>query len=276
MKNITLVELLEAGCHFGHKKEKWHPKAASFIYAAKEGVHIIDLAKTKEWLQKAGEYAEKLGQEGKVLMFVATKRQAKLLLATAAKKANAPYLASRWVGGFLTNWDQVKRNIDKLNKMKKDKAEGAWKKFVKHEIVKLDKEMKQIEMVYGGVADLKSPPDALFIVDIKKEDIAIKEAARREIPVIGMVDTNSDPSLISYPIPANDDAVGSIEIIVNFIAECYLEGKEKRAKEGEKEKERTSEKESREKAVEVKKPAAEAPTKPVVSKEKKKTVSKKK
>lgn len=256
MKDITLQQLLEAGCHFGHKKEKWHPKAAAFIYAAREGVHIIDLAKTKEWLLKAGAYAEKLGAEGKILMFVATKRQAKQILAKAAKGAGAPYLASRWVGGFLTNWEQVKRNIDKLNQMKKDKAEGGWNKFVKHEVVKLDKEMKQIEMVYGGVADLKVPPDALFIVDIKKEDIAIKEAARRETPVIGMVDTNSDPSLIAYPIPANDDAIGSIEIVVNFIANCYLEGKEKREKEQEKVKQEANKPppSTLKREVEVKKP----------------------
>jgi small subunit ribosomal protein S2 len=231
MKDISLQELLEAGCHFGHKKEKWHPKASEFIYDAKEGVHIIDLAKTKEGLVKAADYAYQLGLDGKVLMMVATKRQAKQVVTEAAKKAGAAYLVNRWIGGFLTNWDQVKRNINKLNQMKKDQADGTWKKFVKHEIVKLEKEIRAIEMVYGGVAHLTTTPDALFIVDIKKEDIAVKEAARRKLPVIGVVDTNSDPTGIGHVIPANDDAIGSIQIIVNFIADAYQEGKENREKE---------------------------------------------
>lgn len=225
MEDISLRKLLEAGCHFGHKKERWHPKASKYIFDTREGIHIIDLAKTRDGLKSAMEYVKKLGEEDKVLLFVATKRQAKGVVTDAAKLAGAPYLTKRWIGGFFTNWDEVKKNIDKMNKGRKEKTDGTWQKFPKHEIVKMDKILHRQEVVYGGVAEFLALPDAVFIVDIKKEISTLREALKRNIPTIAVVDTNTDPTSVDYPIPANDDAVGSIQIVVNYIVQAYMEGK---------------------------------------------------
>jgi len=225
MREIALTELLEAGCHFGHKVTRWHPKAAAFIYQAREGVHIIDLVKTRDWLKRASEFVCELGKQGKILLFIGSKRQAKGVVSEAAKRAVLPYMTNRWIGGLLTNWDEVKKNIEKMNTLRKEKKDGAWERYPKHEIVKLNKTLRQIEMIYDGVKDLTNLPDAVFIVDINKEVTALKEAVRREIPIAAIVDSNSNPTLTDYPIPANDDAVGSIQYIVNYIADAYLEGK---------------------------------------------------
>ena len=225
MKDISLKNLLEAGCHFGHKVEKWHPKAASFIYQARDGLHIIDLAKSRQGLIKAGEFIRKLAQEEKNILFVATKRQAKGVVAEAAKKAGIPFLTTRWIGGFVTNWEQVEKNIAKLNRMRGEKTDGSWSKFPKHEQIQLEKILRKIESVYSGVDSLTSLPDSIFIVDIKKEIACLREAIKQEITTIAIADTNTDPNLVDYPIPANDDAVGSIKFIVNYLADAYIEGK---------------------------------------------------
>ena len=157
-------------------------------------------------------------------------------MAEAAKRAGVAYLTNRWIGGFITNWEEVKKNIDKLNRFQKEKTDGSWKKFPKHEIVKLEKMLRKLEAVYSGVATLISPPQAVFIVDIKKEIACLREAKRCEITTVAMVDTNTDPTPIDYPIPANDDAVGSIQYIVNYLSSAYLEGKKlKEKQEGKKE-----------------------------------------
>ncbi|MBI2616735.1 30S ribosomal protein S2 [Candidatus Gottesmanbacteria bacterium] len=252
MRDVTLKELLEAGCHFGHKVDRWHPKAAEFIYQSRDGLHIIDLAKTREGILKAGEKAFALGKEGKILLFIGTKRQAKGVVAEAARNARAPFMTNRWVGGFFTNWEAVKKNIEKINRMRKERTDGEWQKFPKHEIVKLEKDLRKLEMVYGGVADLLAVPDAVFIVDIKKEIIALTEAQQRHVSILAIVDTNTDPNNVDFPIPANDDAVGSISFIAKFIADCYAEGKlifEKTEKEA---REKTTEKPAEEKALEIK------------------------
>ncbi len=225
MNTISLKDLLEAGCHFGHKVERWHPKAAVFIYGAKEGVHIIDLAKTKLALEAALGYVEDLGKMGKDMLFVGTKRQAKGVVSEAANSAGIYFLTNRWIGGFLTNHDEVKKNIEKLNRMKKESSDGSWNQFPKHERVKLEKEMRKLVRVYGGVADLSGVPSAIYIVDIKKESSAVKEAKRKNIPIIAIVDTNTDPTSVDYAIPANDDAVGSIKYITDRIASAYGEGR---------------------------------------------------
>ncbi|PIP32716.1 30S ribosomal protein S2 [Candidatus Gottesmanbacteria bacterium CG_4_10_14_0_8_um_filter_37_24] len=225
MKDIALKDLLEAGCHFGHKSQKWHPKASKFIYQKKEGIHIIDLVKTRDGMRKAGERVKTLALEGKVLLVVATKRQAKGIVTEMVKNAGIPYMTNRWVGGFITNWEEVKKNIDKVNMMKKEKEEGGWQKFPKHEQVKLDKDLRKLELVYGGVAQLTSIPDAVFIIDIKKEDICLKEVRQKDIVSVAIVDTNSNPDLVHYVIPANDDAVGSIQFIAKYIIDAYVEGR---------------------------------------------------
>ncbi len=234
MKEISLQELLEAGCHFGHRKERWHPKAASYIYGEREGIHIIDLVKTRDGLKNAGEFVKSLGISGKNILFVATKRQAKTVVTEAAKKIKMPYLTVRWIGGFLTNWDEVKKNIDRVNKLRQERADGSWKKFPKHEIVKLEKYLHKLEVVYQGVLELKTKPDAIFIVDIKKEIASLREGVRLGIPIVAIVDTNVDPKDVDYPIPANDDAVGSIQFIVNYLADAYQEGVSLKEKEGDK------------------------------------------
>lgn len=225
MKDISLKDLLEAGCHFGHKVERWHPKAAEFIFGEREGIHIIDLVKTRDGLKKAVDYFKSLGLSGQIVLFVATKRQAKGIVSDAAKRAGVSYLTNRWIGGFLTNWEEVKKNIDKVIRMNKELTDGTWKKFPKHEQVKLEKEMRKLEAVYGGVKDLTRIPDAVFIIDIKREVSALREALKRNLPIIAVIDTNANPNDVDYPIPANDDAVGSIQYIVNFLADAYLEGK---------------------------------------------------
>jgi len=225
MKDISLKDLLEAGCHFGHRKERWHPKAAKFIYQPREGIHIIDLVKTRDAIKSSAEFIKKLSEEGKVLLYVATKRQAKGVVTEAAKKAGIHYLTMRWIGGFFTNWEEVKKNIDKMNKMRAEQADGSWVKFPKHEQIKLSKHLKKLEIVYSGVAELKGIPDAVFIVDIRKEVSCVREAGRKGITTIAIVDTNSDPTPIDNYIPANDDAVGSIQLIVNYLTDAYMEGK---------------------------------------------------
>lgn len=225
MEEITLQALLEAGCHFGHKAERWHPKAASFIYTKKDGIHIIDLAKTKTGLESAMEFVKDLTSQGKEVVFVGTKRQASGVVKQEATAVNAPYFVARWIGGFLTNWEQIKKNIDKILKMEADRASGAWKKFPKHEQVKMGRYLDRIKIYYGGVLTIKAIPAALVIVDVKKEEPAVREGKRVNIPVIGMVDTNSDPTPIDYVIPANDDAVGSIQFVIHALAAAYGEGK---------------------------------------------------
>lgn len=224
MQNIQLKDLLEAGCHFGHEVKRWNPKANTFIYTARNKIHIIDLIKTKAALIKACEFAQKLGEENKRLLFVGTKRQARDIIRSEAERVNCPFFSQRWVGGFLTNWSEIKKNLDKLNKMEEEKAKGDWQVFPKHEQVKLDRERLLLEKFYRGVKMLNEPPDALFIVDIKKESMVVKEGQKKLTPIIAIVDTNSDPAQVDYPIPANDDAVKSVSLIVRFIASAYEEG----------------------------------------------------
>lgn len=233
MKQVSLNDLLTAGSHFGHKAERWHPKAHEFIYTEKDGIHIIDLAKTKAGLDEAAQAIRDLLANGKEIMFVGTKRQAKNVVKDAATKVGAPFLTERWIGGFLTNWEGVKKNIDKINKLTLERDSGGWKKFPKHEQSKLGRYLARLNSVYQGVLKLAVIPNALFIVDIRKESSAVKEALRVGIPIFAIVDTNCDPTDIDYIIPANDDAVGSIQYITDVIADAYMEGKEARAKEAE-------------------------------------------
>jgi len=221
---------LEAGCHFGHKAERWHPKATSFIYTKKDGIHIIDLAKTKAGLEAAAAHISSIVAAGGEVLFVGTKRQARGILKQEAETVGAPYFSERWIGGFLTNWDQVRKNIEKINRMTDEQAAGAWKKFPKHEQTKMSRYLERIRIYYGGVLHLAKMPEALFIVDVKKEIAAVREAKRCMVPIVGMVDTNSDPTGIDFVIPANDDAVGSVTYVVNILAKAYQEGKDLLAK----------------------------------------------
>jgi small subunit ribosomal protein S2 len=225
MEEITLQSLLEAGCHFGHKSERWNPRAHEFIYTEKDGIHIIDLVKTKAGLEHAMEFVRDLVANGSDVLFVGTKRQAKSIIKEEAEKISAPYFSERWIGGFLTNWDEIKKNIQKINRLSDEQLNGGWKKFPKHEQSKLARYLKRLKSYYAGVLTVTKVPSALFVVDVRKEVSAVREATRVGIPIIGIVDTNSDPLTVTYPVPANDDAVGSVGLIIKCMASAYEEGK---------------------------------------------------
>ena len=226
MEAVDLKVLLESGSHFGHKTNKWNPKASVFIYKAVGDTHIIDLAKTKEGLEKAAKAVLDIAKNGGTVVFVGTKRQAAPIVKELATAAGAPYFSIRWIGGFITNWDEVRKNSEKLEKLRRDlKDQNALTEFTKFERVQMEKEMVKLEGIYGGVTSVTRRPQALFIVDVRKEFAAIQEANQYKLTTIGIVDTNADPSSVTFPIPANDDAVGSITYIVKYIADAYKEGR---------------------------------------------------
>jgi small subunit ribosomal protein S2 len=225
MKNITLEELLEAGCHFGHQKRRWNPAMTKYIYGERDGVHIFDLAKTKDGLEKACEFLQGLVKNGGKVLFVATKRQAAGFVKEHAIKLGMPYITVRWMGGFMTNFGHLSKSLHKMADLKAKREAGELKKYTKRERLLIDRDITKLEKFFGGVADATKLPDALFVVDTHREDVAVREAVRMGVPVVGIVDSNSDPSLVDYVIPANDDAVKSIELIVNTVAEAMGEGK---------------------------------------------------
>ena len=220
----SLQDLLEAGVHFGHKVSRGNPRMSPFIYGAREGVHIIDLTLSEKYLKEACQFATELGKTGQTLLFVGTKKQAHDLTEEAAKKVGAPYLSERWVGGFLTNFDEISKNIKRLNELKEAKEKGTLKKYTKKEQLLLDRRAADLEKVLGGVANLTKVPEAIFVLDANKDSGAVKEANRIGVKVIAVTDTNSDPTLVDYPIPANDDAIKSIKIMLETIADAYAEG----------------------------------------------------
>ncbi len=219
-------KLLEAGVHFGHQSKKWNPKMKKFIFAKKAGIYIIDLEKTAEYLEKAKEFLKELASQNKIILFVATKKQAQDIIAEAAKRCEMPYVNERWVGGLLTNFQTIKSTLEKFNQLLKDEAEGKIDKLPKKEQVRLKRRLEKMKKYYTGVKDMKDLPDALFIVDPKREELAVKEAKRLNIPIVALIDTNGDPEVIDYPIPGNDDAIKSIKLITDLITESILEGKE--------------------------------------------------
>lgn len=231
MKYPTLQELLEAGVHFGHKASRAHPKMKPFIYGIRDGVSIIDLTLSDKYLKEACEYVSNLSKDNKILLFVATKKQSQSLVSDLAKKVGAPYLINRWVGGFLSNFEQIQKNVKKLKDLRDQKEKGELEKYTKKEQLLLDREINRLTLDYEGVLELEGKPDAIFIVDAVKEKTAVTEARRLELPLVGIADSNSDISLIDYPIPGNDDAIKSITIIVETVANAYEEGK-KRTVEG--------------------------------------------
>ncbi len=217
MAQVEYKDLLSAGVHFGHLTRKWEPKMAPYIFMEKNGIHIIDLNKTISAMNEAGEALKKLIRAGKKIMFVATKKQAQEVVSDEAKRLKMPYVTERWLGGMLTNFQTVKKSLKKLANIDKMEKSDAYLNLAKRERLMMQREKEKLEKVLGGITDLTRAPAALFIVDIKKEHIAVKEAIKLGIPIFGMVDTNSDPNLVDYAIPANDDAFKSIEIITKFV-----------------------------------------------------------
>ncbi len=227
MENTSLQQqLLEAGVHFGHLKKKWNPKMLPYIFAEKKGIHIIDLNKTVEGLQEAAAALKAVARSGKKIMFVATKKQAKEIAQESAKRVNMPFVTERWLGGMLTNFSTIRKSIKRLASIDKMEADGTFEKFTKKERLMLNRERERLRRVFGGIEEMTRIPGAIFVVDVKKEHIAIQEAKKLGIPVIGMVDTNCDPDTVNYPIPANDDSIRTIELIAETLAESVLSGRE--------------------------------------------------
>lgn len=218
-KKVT--ELFEAGCHLGHKSNRVHPKAKKYIYSIENGVSVIDLTKTVPLLEEAVKFVESLKSEGKTILVVATKKISSATIAKLCRDAGVPFVTLKWPAGLLTNFDMIIKNVKKLEEMKKEKAEGGWEKFVKHEQVKLQKLMNKLEKFYGGILPLKKRPDALFIIDIKKEKNAVTEATAMNIPVVAVTDTNVNPDEVGYPVPGNDDSLTSIQYFANEILGSY-------------------------------------------------------
>ncbi len=229
-KTPSLQELLEAGVHFGHQVRRGHPRMRPYIYGARDGVHIIDLTQSDKYLKEAAEFVYNLGKEGKVLLFVGTKKQARSIVEEAAKKLQAPYLIERWMGGFLTNFDELKKRIKLLKDLKEQKEKGDLSKYTKKEQLLLDRKMQKLQKDFAGVMELQGLPDAIFVTDAVSENVAVREANRAKVKVVAIADSNSDPSEIDYPIPGNDDAIKSIKILVEAIANAYGEGKKEESK----------------------------------------------
>ena len=239
MARTTYQELLDSGVHFGHLTRKWDPKMAQYIFMERNGIHIIDLNKTLSKVDEAAAAIKQIVKSGRKVLFVATKKQGKDLVADFAKSVNMPFVTERWLGGMLTNFATVRKSIKKMSNIDKMTKDGTYSILSKKERLMIQRERIKLESLLGGIADLNRLPAALFLVDVKKEHIAVSEALKLSIPTFAMVDTNSDPSNIDFPIPANDDATKSISLICSIMTKAIEEGLEerKRDKEDEAEKE---------------------------------------
>ena len=237
MPRTNFEALLEAGSHFGHLKRKWNPKMAPYIFMEKNGIHIIDLHKTAVKIDEAANMMKQLAKAGRKILFVATKKQAKDIVAERAKAAGMPYVTERWPGGMLTNFPTIRKAVKKMNTIDKMISDGTFDTLAKREKLQITRQRPKLEKNLGSIADLNRLPSALFVVDVQKEMNAVKEANRLNIPVIAMVDTCCDPTPIDYVIPANDDAAKSISLIVGTLCDAITEGLQERRIEKEKEKE---------------------------------------
>jgi len=227
MPRAELTNLLNAGAHFGHLTRRWNPKMKPFIFMERNGIHIIDLKKTQELLESACNALSNITSDGKRILFVGTKKQAQEVIREEASRCGEFYVSERWLGGMLTNFTTIRKSVKRLNNIEKMESDGTYDKITKKEIMHLDREKDKLQGYLAGVVDMTRLPGALFVVDIKKEDIAVKEAKRLNIPVFAIVDTNVDPDPIDYPVPANDDAIKSVQLITQLLADAVLEGKER-------------------------------------------------
>ncbi|MFA6262327.1 MAG: 30S ribosomal protein S2 [Bacteroidia bacterium] len=233
MSKFTQEELLEAGVHFGHLTRKWNPKMAPYIFMEKNGIHLIDLNKTAHKLDEASSAIKNIVKSGRKILFVATKKQAKEIIETEANKVNMPFVTERWLGGMLTNFTTVRKSIKKLQNLDKMAQDGTYANINKKERLMVEREKIKLTRLLGGIADLNRLPAALFIVDVKREHIAVAEAQKLNIPTFALVDTNSDPTVVDFPIPANDDAAKSIALIAKVMTEAIAEGLAERKKDKE-------------------------------------------
>jgi small subunit ribosomal protein S2 len=229
--DVDIKKLLEAGAHFGHKTSRWHPKMAQYIHSKRDGSHIIDLTKTVTGLEEALGFITKVSIEGKQVLMVGTKRQAQDIVKKLAKDTSMPYVTERWLGGMLTNWNTIGGRVKHLQDLENKMASGELaNKYNKLEVQRFQEEIDQMNVLYGGIKELDKRPGAVFVVDIVAESNAVKEATKLGVPVVAIVDSNADPSLVKYPIPANDDAIKAIQLICDYVKQAVDEGKSKSKK----------------------------------------------
>ena len=226
MAVVAMKQLLEAGVHFGHQTRRWDPKMAEYIFQARNGIHIIDLQKTSKKLDEAYSFVKEQVEEGKTVLFVGTKKQAQECVKEAAEKCGMYYVNQRWLGGMLTNFETIRKRVQRLNDLEKMQEDGTFDVLPKKEVILLKKEMDKLEKNLGGIKEMEQLPGVIFLVDPKKERIAILEAKKLGIPVVGLVDTNCNPEELDYPIPGNDDAIRAVKLITDVIANAVIEGKQ--------------------------------------------------
>ena len=224
MVEELIKQLLEAGVHFGHQTKRWSPKMKKFIFGQRSGIYIIDLEKTVQCLNEARDFVRDIAAKGGKILFIGTKKQAQMIIEEEAVKSEMCYVKNRWSGGLLTNFQTVRKSIDRLREIEQMQENGIWENLKKKEIAALTKEREKLLFNFGGIREMREMPQAVFVVDPKKEEIAVREAYKLGIPIIAIIDTNCDPDLITYPVPGNDDALKSIRIITNLVAESVREG----------------------------------------------------
>jgi len=256
MEKVSFDRLLDAGVHFGHLKRKWNPNMAPYIFMEKNGIHIIDLYKTQAKLEEAAQAMKQIAKSGKRILFVATKKQAKEVVESNIKKTNMPYVTERWPGGMLTNFVTIRKAVKKMSSIDKLASTPSYLNLSKRERLQISRERAKLDKNFGSIADLTKLPSAMFIIDINKEHIAVAEARKLNIPTFAIVDTNTDPNLIDFPIPANDDASKSIAIIVEYLTQAVEEGLAERKMEREKNQAEEKAAKAKNQKEEVKKEAA--------------------
>ncbi|HSP06489.1 MAG TPA: 30S ribosomal protein S2 [Acidobacteriota bacterium] len=232
MISISLKELLEAGVHFGHQTKKRNPKMKKYIYNERNGIHIIDLQQTIKLFDEASRFMSNTAAQGKTVLFVGTKKQAQDAVAEEAARCGMPYVNQRWLGGLLTNFVTLKKSMKKFKELEKMKLDGDFEHFSKKDAAKLEKKYKKMEKLFSGIKDMENPPDVLFVIDPRKEDIAVGEARKLNVPVVAVVDTNCDPEMIDHVIPGNDDAIRAIKLFASRVSDALLEGKNQFASTG--------------------------------------------
>ena len=226
MAVVAMKQLLEAGVHFGHQTRRWDPKMAEYIFQARNGIHIIDLQKTSKKLDEAYSFMKEQAEEGKTVLFVGTKKQAQECTKEAAEKSGMYYINQRWLGGMLTNFGTIRTRVERLKELERMQEDGTFEVLPKKEVILLKKEMEKLEKNLGGIKEMTEIPGVLFVVDPKKERIAILEARKLGIPVVGLIDTNCNPEDLDYPIPGNDDAIRAVKLIADAMANAIIEGKQ--------------------------------------------------
>ena len=241
MAVVAMKQLLEAGVHFGHQTRRWDPKMAEYIFQARNGIHIIDLQKTSKKIDEAYAFLKEQAEEGKTVLFVGTKKQAQECVKEAAEKSGMYYVDQRWLGGMLTNFDTIRTRVQRLKDLEKMQEDGTFEVLPKKEVILLKKEMEKLERNLGGIKDMEEVPGVIFLVDPKKEHIAVLEAKKLGIPIIGLVDTNCNPEEVDYAIPGNDDAIRAVKLITDVMANAIIEGKQGESFEAEESAEEVSE-----------------------------------